>query len=269
MGGLGGGYAGLPTGTSEIGLDYAKKRKRSGGLGGGRVSPRGVEYTGGRGGGRGGGGRGGRGGGGGGGRGGGGGGGFTGTGVNIQGPERPNLPPIDPQAPFDPELEANRDRYTGMLSDLEEGAGFSADVLAGQQADQKAAAQEQAMSAAAQAGIPFDAQNWGAEFDRGTNAAMAQEKLGREQMLIGARQGGLPTYQAAPDERFKRLSLDFQRDMGESGNILDRYRTDVSKYGTDVSAAVGSNNALLGFLSSLMGNLTPNMSIGGSSYNYS
>jgi len=267
MGGLGGGYAGAPTGHSEIGPISSKPKKRPGGLGGGVTGGGRYEKPGG--GGRGGGGRGG---------GGGGGGGSIdlssmmmpgggGTGVNVAGPERPDLPAIDPQADFDPNLTGYADEYKGHLADLKAGTGFAADVLAGQQADQKAAATEQAAASAASAGIPFDAGSFGAEFDRGTNAAMAQEKIAREQMVTGAYQGGLPLVSRPSEERFARLDLDLKRDLEESGDILDRYKTDVGKYGTDVNAAIGSNNALLGFLSSLMGNMT-SMSTGGNSYNY-
>ncbi len=259
MGGIAGGFAGSPTGTREIGRDISGKRKRSGGLGGPGVSPRGVERPRGGGGGRGGGGR------------GGGGvnlnlpGGGAGTSVNVQGPQRPNLPPINPQAEFDPNLEAYRDRYTGQLDDFKEGTGFAMDILTGQQQDVKGAAQEQAIAAAAQAGIPFDAQNWGAEYDRGTNASMAQEKLGREAMMFDALQGGLPTVSRPSEERFARLDLDLRRDLGESGDLLKRYGLDIGRYGKDIDAAVGSNNALLGFLSNLMGNVG---SYRGGSYSY-
>jgi len=262
MGGLAGGsFAGSPTGHREIGATTGK-RKRSAGLGGGGVLAGGDRYEkpggGGGGGGRGGGGR--------------GGGGridlssmMTGRGgVNVAGPERPNLPPIDPQAKVDPNLEAYRDLYGGHLEDLKEGTGFAMDVLSGQQADMKQAATEQAMASAAQAGIPFDAGSFGAEYDRGTNAAMAKEKLGREQLYGESVQKGLPIYSRPSEERFARLDLDLKRDMGEAGNILDRYKTDVGKYGTDVNAAIGSNNALLGFITSLMGNTR----VGGNTYQY-
>ena len=259
MGGLAGGsFAGSPTGHREIGATTGK-RKRSGGLGGGGVSPRGVEkkprgHLGG-------------------GRGGGGGGainlsGLTtgGTGVNVQGPQRPNLPPIDPQAEKDPELEAYAAKYGGHLTDLKEGTGFAMDVLTGQQQDMKMAAQENAMASAAQAGIPFDAGNWGAEYDRGTNAAMAEEKISREAALTKAYNEGLPTVSRPSEERFARMDLDLQRDLGESGDILKRYGIDVGKYGKDVDAAIGSNNALLGFLSNLMGSMSSSYS--GGSYSY-
>lgn len=255
---------GAPTGHSEIGPISSKPKKRPGGLGGVVVDGGRYEKPKGKGGG-------------GGGRGGGGRGGgsidlgsmmMPGGGVRgVAGPERPDLPAIDPQANFDPNLTGYADEYKGHLADLKAGTGFASDVLAGQQADQKAAATEQAAASAASAGIPFDAGSFGAEFDRGTNAAMAQEKIAREEMVTGAYQGGLPLVSRPSEERFARLDLDLKRDLGESGDILDRYKTDVGKYGTDVNAAIGSNNALLGFLSSLMGNMT-SMSSGGNNYNY-
>ncbi len=264
MGGLGGGgFGGSPTGHAEIGYRPPSRRKRSKALGGGGVSDRGVEKP--RdGGGRGGGGRGG------GGRGGGGGIDLTsltggGTGVSVGGVERPDLPPIDPQAAKDPELEAYAQKYGGHITDLKEGTGFAMDVLSGQMQDQKQASQERAMASAAQAGIPFDAGSWGAEYDRGINSAMASEKLGREKMLTDAYQGGLPIVSRPSEERFARLDLDLKRDLGESGDILKRYGIDVGKYGKDVDAAIGSNNALLGFLSNLMGSVG---SYSGGSYSY-
>jgi len=193
--------------------------------------------------------------------------------VNVKGPERPGLPPIDPQAAFDPELQAYAQKYGGHLEDLKEGTGFAMDAMREQMENRRAAARESAEASAVQAGIPFNASTWEAEYDRGINSAMAQEKVGREAQLTQAYQGGLPIVSRPSDERFARLDLDLRRDMGEAGNILDRYKTDVSKYGTDVQAAIGSNNALLGFLSSLMGtmgNMMPNMNLsaGGGSYRY-
>lgn len=255
MAGLGGDYPGLPTGHSEIGYRPPGPKKRSGGLGGGGVVvPRSGQPKGGggkkkrgKGGGR---------------------INLPSTSVNVKGPDRPDLTPIDPQAEFDPDLEAYRDRYTSQLDDFKEGSGFAMDVLTGQQQDMKLAAQENAMSAAASAGIPFDAGQWGAEYDRGTNAAMAGEKLGREAMMFGALQGGLETVSRPSEERFARLDLDLRRDLGESSESLKRYGIDVGKYGKDVDAAIGSNNALLSFISSLMGSMSPSSSYTGGSVSY-
>ena len=196
-----------------------------------------------------------------------------GSGVAVKGPERPKLPEIDPQAAFDPELQAYAQKYGGHLEDLKEGTGFAMDTMRESMENRRAAARESAMASAAQAGIPFNASTWEAEYDRGINSAMAEEKVGREAQLTQAYQGGLPIISQPSEERFSRLGLDLSRDMGEAGNILDRYRTDVSKYGTDVQAAIGSNNALLGFLSSMIGNFSnmmPNMSMsaGAGSYRY-
>ncbi len=103
---------------------------------------------------------------------------------------------------------------------------------------------------------------------------MAQEKLGREAMLTQAFQGGLPIVSMPSQERFARLDLDLQRDLGESGAILDRYRTDVNKFGVKGNLALGSNNALLAFLGNLygsMGQFMPRMNMnlglgGGTTY---
>lgn len=170
----------------------------------------------------------------------------------VTAPPRPELPPIDPQAPFDPVLEAYRDRYGGHLTGLEQGTGYAMDVLRQQQQDATEAEVERMRAAAAQAGIPFDESEARAELQRGINAAMAQEKLGREAMMTEAYGVGRDIYALPPEERFKRLGLDLQRDVAEQQGVLDLYAGDLKRYGIDVGAATAANTALLGLYNSLM-----------------
>jgi len=172
--------------------------------------------------------------------------------VSAKAPPRPELPPIDPQAPFDPELEAYRERYKGHLGNLEEGTGYAMDVLRQGQQDSGEAEIERMRASAAQAGIPFDETQARAELQRGTNAAMAQEKLGREAMMTGAYDVGRGITALPAEERFARLDLDLQRDVAESDGVLDLYGRDIQRYGTDMAAATAANQSLMGFYNNLM-----------------
>jgi len=165
---------------------------------------------------------------------------------------RPDLPPIDPQANFDPELEAYRERFRGHLGNLESGTGYAMDVMRGQQQDQLEADVERARQAAAASGIPFDEAQFRSEGARGINSAMAQEKLGREQMMTDAYARGLPIIAEPASERFNRLELDLRRDVADAESVLDLYGRDIQKYGIDMNAATAANNALMQFYSSLM-----------------
>lgn len=174
------------------------------------------------------------------------------TAPKVTQPPRPKLPPIDPRAPFDPVLEAYRDRFGGHLTNLERGTGYAMDVLRQQQQDAAEAELERMRAAADQAGIPFDERQARAEIQRGINAAMAKEKLGREQMMTGAYGVGKDIYALPPAERFKRLELDLRRDVADVESVLDLYGRDVQKYGIDVNAATAANQQLLGLYNSLM-----------------
>lgn len=185
----------------------------------------------------------------------------------IEGPDRPDLPPIDPQAPFDPNLEAYRDRYLGNISNLEQGTGYAMDVMRGQQQDQLEADVKRAREAAAAQGIPFNEAEFRAEASRGINAAMANEKLGREQLVNQAYTSGLPIIAEPASERYNRLALDLQRDTTEGAQLLQRYGIDVSKYGSELSAAVAANNALYNLYASLMSGMFGMMGNFGSSVN--
>jgi len=186
--------------------------------------------------------------------------------IAANAPPRPELPPIDPQAPFDPELEAYRERYKGHLGNLEEGTGYAMDVLRQGQQDAGEAEIERMRASAAQAGIPFDETQARAELQRGTNAAMAQEKLGREKMMTGAYDVGRGITALPAEERFARLDLDLQRDVAESEGVLDLYGRDIQRYGTDMAAATARNQALMGFYNNLMSGMFGMMgNIGGPS----
>lgn len=170
----------------------------------------------------------------------------------VKAPPRPELPPIDPQAPFDPNLEAYRERYGGHLTNLEEGTGYAMDVLRQQQQDAGEAEIESARANAAAAGIPFDEAEARAELQRGVNVAMAGEKLGREAGMTQAYGVGKDIYGQVPGERNVRLGIDLQRDLGEMGGELDLYGRDIQRYGVDVNAAVASNQQLMSFYNNLM-----------------
>lgn len=181
---------------------------------------------------------------------------------------RPKLPPIDPQAEFDPNLEAYRDRYLGHITNLETGTGHAMDVLRGQQQDALEADVERARQAAASSGIPFNEAEFRAEQARGVNAAMAQEKLGREAMMTQAYTQGLPIIGEPASERFNRLELDLRRDVADSESVLDLYGRDIQKYGIDMQAAVAANNALMSFYSQLMGGMMGGLGNLGGNINY-
>lgn len=164
---------------------------------------------------------------------------------------RPNLTPIDPQAAYDPEIANQLARQRSYTGDLKAGTGFAMDVLTGQQRDVNEAQMREAEQAAAQAGIPFDKARFLMEQQRGLQGAMAEEKLGREQMVgqaIGA-ESGVAQGQAA--ERTDRLGIDLKRDTVENELALDRYGRDIQKYGIDAQAATAANNSLMDFYSRL------------------
>jgi hypothetical protein len=192
------------------------------------------------------------------------------TPIDVEAPASPDLPPIEPTAAEDPRLQEYGEDYLGHLQDLEEGTGFAMDVMTEGMENKKAAARERAEAAAAQAGIPMPA-DWDAEYDRGINRAMAEEKVAREGQLTEARIGGLGVIMSPMDDRFRRLGLDLERDVAEQRGVIDKYGRDISKYGVDVQAATAANQALLGFLQSfmgMMGSFAPSMSVGGGSTYY-
>ena len=202
---------------------------------------------------------------------GGGAGGFPsgGGGVPAGNVPRPKLPPIDPQAPFDPELEAYRERYKGHLGNLEQGTGYAMDVMRSGQQDALEADVERARQSAAASGIPFNEAEFRSEASRGINAAMAQEKLGREAMMTQAYTQGLPIIGEPASERFNRLELDLRRDVADSESILDLYGRDIQKYGVDMAAATAANNALMSFYSQLMGGMMGSVGNVGGNLSYS
>lgn len=182
------------------------------------------------------------------------------TAPKVKQPKRPKLPKIDPQAPFDPTLESYRDRYGGHLTNLEEGTGYSMDVLRQGQQDSMEAEIMRMRAAADQAGIPFDEGQARAELQRGVNASMAQEKLGREAMMTQAYGTGKDIYALPPEERNKRLEMDLRRDVAEAEGVLDLYGRDIQRYGMDVNAAVAANQSLMSFYNNLMSGMFSAMS---------
>jgi len=183
--------------------------------------------------------------------------------------KRPKLPPIDPQAEFDPELEAYREQFKGHLGNLEQGTGHAMDVLRGGQQDALEADVERARQSAAASGIPFNEAEFRSEASRGINASMAQEKLGREAMMTQAYTQGLGIIAEPASERFNRLELDLRRDVADSESVLDLYGRDIQKYGVDMAAATAANNALMSFYSQLMGGMMSGIGSVGGNISYS
>jgi hypothetical protein len=172
----------------------------------------------------------------------------------IAQPERPQLPPIAPVGEERPEHAALRERYTGFGEDIKAGTGFAMDVLEGQQQDRMEAQIEQAREQHAALGIPFDEKAYRAELQRGVNAAMAGEKLGREQ-LYQAHLSDIAPVTAGAEYAQAEKGIDLQRDVAEQAGVLDRYGIDVGKYSTDVQAAARANEMLMDFYKSLMGGM--------------
>jgi hypothetical protein len=169
----------------------------------------------------------------------------------IADPERPDLTPIDPVGYEKPEHKELRERYTEFGEDLKEGTGFAMDVLEGQQQDRMEAQIEMAREQAAAAGIPFDEAAYRAELQRGVNAAMAEEKLGREG-LYQAHLSDIAPVTAGANYAQGEKGIDLARDTTEGEQSLQRYGLDIGKYGTDVQAAARANEMLMDFYKSLM-----------------
>jgi hypothetical protein len=133
------------------------------------------------------------------------------------------------------------------------------DVLLGQNRDQMEAQIAQMRQGAAQQGIPFDEAAARAELQRGVNAAMAKEKLGREQQLTqayGQAPGIIGANEAAREGRWK---IGQGGDIATMGAGLDVYKTQAGMYGNELDAATSANNALLGFLSNLYSGMFSSM----------
>ncbi len=179
----------------------------------------------------------------------------------ITGPERPELPPIDPVGYEKPEHGELRERYTGFGEELKEGTGFAMDVLEGQQQDRMEAQIEQAREQAAALNIPFDEDATRAELQRGVNAAMAQEKLGREG-LYQQHLSDIAPVTAGAEYAQREKGIDLERDVSEMGGLLQRYGIDVGKYGTDVQAASRASEMLMDFYKTLMAGMMRGPSMG-------
>jgi hypothetical protein len=165
--------------------------------------------------------------------------------------QRPDLTPINPQAAYDPEINAQLARQRANTEELKAGTGYAEDVAVGAERDQLQAQMREAEQAAAQAGIPFDKARFLMEAQRGQGARRAQSTLNREQQVgaaIGAESG---VAQGQAEERNTRLGIDLQRDTTENELALDRYGRDIQKYGIDAQAATAANNALMDFYSRL------------------
>jgi hypothetical protein len=185
------------------------------------------------------------------------GGGGGGGGTKVKEPPKPKPVPIDPQAPEDPRLTKFAADYTQHGEDLESGTGYAMDVLRGQQQDSMEAELDRMRAAAANAGVPFDETQARAELQRGINAAMAEEKLGREKMMTDWYQGGVDVMRSPMDERFTRLRLDLERDIAEAGQNVDIHKLLYDKYGIDVNAASTYDRALLALYGNLWNKMIP------------
>jgi hypothetical protein len=177
--------------------------------------------------------------------------------TKVKEPPKPKPVPIDPQAKEDPRLTEFAEGYTQHGEDLESGTGYAMDVLRGQQQDSMEAELDRMRSAAANAGIPFDETQARAELQRGINASMAQEKLGREKMMTDWYQGGVDVMRSPMDERFTRLRLDLERDIAEAGQNVDIHKLLYDKYGIDVNAASAYDRALLALYGGLYQKMIP------------
>lgn len=165
---------------------------------------------------------------------------------------RPDLAPINPQANYDPEIANELAAQRAHTSDLKAGTGFAMDVLAGGQRDLQNAQMAEAEQAAASAGIPFDRSRFLMEQQKGQNSAMAQEKLGREQMVGQSLAQSAQVANQQAGERDTRLGISEDSQKAQNEELLQRYGTDVQKYGVDANAATAANSALMGFYSDLM-----------------
>ena len=180
----------------------------------------------------------------------------------VAGLDRPELPSISPTGSERPEHIALRERYTGFGEDLKAGTGFAMDALQQRLRDQEDAQVEMARANANELGIPFDEASFRAELQRGVNAAMVEEKLGREQLYQSHLSDIAPVLAGANYAQGEK-QIDLSRDLGEQEGILQRYATDVNRYGTELSAATRANEMLMDFYKTLMSGM---MSFGGSSF---
>lgn len=193
----------------------------------------------------------------------------------VAGPTAPTIGQLKPEAAYDPELAKELEAQRGYRGQLESGTGFAMDVLTTTQADQLESQVAQARAAAEQAGIPFNEGAFRAQAMKGINAAMAEEKLGREKMVGEAHRAAAELAGAQAGERTQRLGIDLSRDVSQEQLGLQRYASEIAKYGQDISkygidaqAATAANNALLGFYSQLMGGIFGAMSPSFSSQQY-
>lgn len=193
--------------------------------------------------------------------------GIPGAGANVPAANRPNAPAITPPREIGaniPELERMGQGYEQHLRNLESGAGYSADVLAGQTRDQTESQIAMMRQRAEQEGRTFNEDAARTELQRGAYSAQAQEKLAREQQLTqayGQAPGVVGANEAARQGRWK---------TGQAGDIAtmaatnQQYQTQAGMYGNELDAASSANNALLSFLGNLYGgmfNAMGNMSI--------
>ncbi len=193
--------------------------------------------------------------------------GVGGAGGGVPAANRPSAPAVTPPREIGaniPELERMGQGYEQHLRNLESGAGYSADVLAGQTRDQTEAQIAMMRQRADQEGRTFNEDAARAELQRGAYSAQAQEKLAREQQLTqayGQAPGVVGANEAARQGRWK---------TGQAGDIAtmaatnQQYQVQAGMYGNELDAASSANNALLSFLGNLYGgmfNAMGNMSI--------
>jgi hypothetical protein len=171
---------------------------------------------------------------------------------------RPAAPAVAPPRELGgniPELERMGTGYETHLRNLESGAGYSADVLAGQQRDQMEAQVSNARAAAERDGRPFNEEQMRAELQRGAYSAQAQEKLGREAALTSA-YGQAPSIVGANEAaRQGRWKTGQAGDLGYGALQNQQYGTAANMYGDELGAATSANNALMNFLGNLYGSM--------------
>jgi len=186
--------------------------------------------------------------------------------------ERPALTPIDPQAAYDPEMQATLASQRAYASDLKRGTGFAADVMTQQTRDTLESELQQAKAGALAQGIPFDEQAFRTGGLQSINRAQADVTLGREAQLGEALRTEGGQVGALAGERTTRKDLDLRRDVAENELAIDRYGRDIQKYSTDAAAATAANNALLDFYSRLTSGIfnaaSASANIGGNSYSF-
>lgn len=191
--------------------------------------------------------------------GGGGAGGGAGTGTGITRPTGSAPPPLTLNANEDPEFARARQRAEGYLGELETGAGYASEVMQGNMQSQIDSDVERAREAAAAQGMPFDEAAYRRDANSKMQGALAQEKLGREQMRGNMMAGLQGVISGGAENKLNKNAQEISRYGTEEGAKAEKYRTEAGIYGTEVGAATQNYatamNALNQFLQSFSVNL--------------